>query len=97
MTKSFVNFWESLADKKGAKERAERVLKQITQHNEKATKVLELGVGIGAVLGNFPKKFVIYGLDIEEDYIHVCKKKIKRGKFFVSSMHASILWNALSM
>jgi len=87
MTKSFVHFWESLADKKEAKERAERVLKPIKKYNKKAKEVLELGVGIGAVLDNFPKKFIIYGLDIEEEYIDVCKNKIERGKFFVSSMH----------
>ncbi|UCB60950.1 MAG: class I SAM-dependent methyltransferase [Candidatus Bathyarchaeota archaeon] len=87
MAKSFVHFWESLEDKKEAKDRAARVLKPIKTYNKKAKKVLELGVGIGAVLDNFPKKFLIYGLDIEEDYIDVCKKKIKRGKFFVSSMH----------
>ena len=85
MTKSFVHFWET--DKKEAKERAERVLKPVRKYNKKARKVLELGVGIGAVLNNFPKKFIIYGLDIEQEYIDVCKKEIKRGKFFVSSMH----------
>ena len=85
MTKSFVYFWES--NEKEAVERAERVLKPVRKYNKKAKKVLELGVGIGAVLDNFPKKFIIYGLDIEEEYIDVCKKKIKRGKFFVSSMH----------
>jgi len=87
MTKSFVHFWDPLADKKGAKERAERVLKPVSKYNKNAGKVLELGMGIGKVLDNFPKKFIIYGLDIEEEYINVCKKRIKRGKFFVSSMH----------
>jgi trans-aconitate methyltransferase len=89
MTKSFAYFWESVweSDKRAARERAERVLKPIRKYNEKAKRVLELGVGLGAVLDNFPKRFIIYGLDIEEDYIVVCKKKIKRGKFFVSSMH----------
>lgn len=87
MTKSFVHFWELLEDKKGAKERANRVLEPIKKYNKKAKKVLELGVGIGAVLASFPKKFDIYGLDINEEYIDVCKRKIKRGKFFVSSMH----------
>lgn len=85
MTKSFTYFWEG--DKKAARKRAERVLRPIRKYNEKAKKVLELGVGLGAVLDNFPKKIIIYGLDIEEEYIDVCKKKIKRGKFFVSSMH----------
>jgi len=87
MTKSFVYFWESLEDKGEAKERAERVLKPIRKYNKKARKVLELGVGIGAVLAHFPKRFDIYGLDIEEEYIEICKNRIKDGKFLVSSMH----------
>jgi len=87
MTKSFVHFWDSEADKKGARERAERVLKPTRKYNEKASKVLELGVGIGKVLVHFPKSFDIYGLDIEKEYVNVCKERIKRGKFFVSSMH----------
>lgn len=87
MTKSFVNFWESIADERGAQERADYVLKPINKYNKYVKKVLELGVGIGAVLNNFPEKYDIYGLDIEKEYIDVCKKKVKRGKFFVSSMH----------
>jgi cyclopropane fatty-acyl-phospholipid synthase-like methyltransferase len=85
MTKSFVCFWEG--DKKLAKERANRVLKPIGRYHKGAKKVLELGVGIGAVLENFPKRFEVYGLDIKKEYIDVCKERIKRGKFFVSSMH----------
>ena len=81
MTKSYVHFWDIEEEYIEAKERAERVLKPVSKYNKKAKKVLELGVGIGAVLSNFPKKFIIYGLDIEEEYIDVCKKKIKRGKF----------------
>lgn len=86
MAKSFVHFFPEYA-KKEAKERAERVLKPASKYAKKAEKVLELGVGTGAVLCNFPRRFIIYGLDIEEEYINICKKKIKRGKFLVSSMH----------
>jgi len=85
MTKSFVCFWEG--DRKLAKERANRVLKPVGRYYKRAKKVLELGVGIGAVLENFPKRFEVYGLDIKREYVDVCKEKIKRGKFFVSSMH----------
>jgi cyclopropane fatty-acyl-phospholipid synthase-like methyltransferase len=48
---------------------------------------LELGCGIGEVLVNLPEKYAFHGLDIEKDYIEVCKKSIPRGKFFVASMH----------
>lgn len=83
----FVYFWESLANKERAKERADYVLKPMNEYGKKAGKILEIGCGIGEVLANLPENYDIYGLDIEKDYIDVCKKKIPRGKFFVSSMH----------
>lgn len=89
--KPFVYFWESLTAtttaKERAKERAEYVLKPISRYHKKAKKILELGCGLGEVLVNLPKKYAVYGLDIEKDYIEVCKKTIPSGKFLVSSMH----------
>jgi hypothetical protein len=37
-------FWDSLADEKGARERANYVLKPIGKYHKKAKKILELGV-----------------------------------------------------
>jgi len=85
--KPFVYFWEFVTAKERAKERAEYVLKPINQYHKKAKKILELGCGIGEVLVNLPKKYIVYGLDIERDYIEVCRRKIPSGKFFVVSMH----------
>ncbi|MGD0978839.1 MAG: class I SAM-dependent methyltransferase [Candidatus Bathyarchaeia archaeon] len=87
--KPYVYFWESLelAVKERAKERAEYVLKPINQYHKKAKKILELGCGIGEVLVNLPKKYAVQGLDIEKDYIEVCRKRIPNGKFIVASMH----------
>ena len=87
MSKNFVHFWPLITDKKKAKERANWVIKPINKYHEKSRKILELGVGIGEVLVNFPKRFDIYGLDHTKQYIDYCKKKIIRGHFFVSSMH----------
>jgi SAM-dependent methyltransferase len=88
-SKPFVYFWESVqhGGKKAAKERADYVLKPINEHHRQAKRIMEIGCGIGAVLVNLPKRYLIYGLDVEKDYIEVCRKKIPRGKFFVSSMH----------
>jgi SAM-dependent methyltransferase len=88
-SKPFVYFWESVqhGGKKAAKERADYVLKPINEHHRRAKKIMEIGCGIGAVLVNLPKRYLIYGLDVEKDYIEVCRRKIPRGKFFVSSMH----------
>lgn len=86
-SKPFVYFWESLRDKKKGRERADYILKPINDYCSHAKKVLEIGCGFGEVLANLPKRFAIYGLDIEKDYVDVCRKRIPKGKFYVSSMH----------
>jgi SAM-dependent methyltransferase len=87
-SKPFMYFWESLkTSNKGGRERARYVLKPVNEYLKHAKKILEIGCGPGEVLVNLPKRYLIYGLDITKDYIEVCKRKIPRGKFFVSSMH----------
>jgi cyclopropane fatty-acyl-phospholipid synthase-like methyltransferase len=86
-SKPFVSFWESLTSKEGARERARCVLEPINAYHKPAKKILEIGCGIGEVLVNLPRRYVVYGLDIERGYIEVCRRRILRGKFFVSSMH----------
>lgn len=86
-SKHFVHFWETIADEEEARKRAAYVLESINKHNRGAKKILELGVGIGGVLACLPRKFLVYGLDTEEEYIDVCREKIPEGKFIVSSMH----------
>jgi hypothetical protein len=48
---------------------------------------MEIGCGCGDVLVELPKRYTIYGLDIVSDFIKVCRTKMPKGKFFVSSMH----------
>ncbi len=55
-TDKLTEIWEKNFDKKAAKERADRVLKQIVKYNPRSKKVLELGVGLGFVLSHFKKK-----------------------------------------
>jgi len=86
-SKPFIYFWESLRNKKEGRERADYIVKPINDYYRHAKKVLEIGCGFGEVLANLPKRYAIYGLDIEKDYIWVCKKRIPKGKFYVSSMH----------
>jgi SAM-dependent methyltransferase len=84
---SFTRFWLLLEDKKQTKKRANWVLKAIAKHHKNAKKVLELGTGLGQVLLHFPRNFEVYGLDNNEEYVKIAKRRIPRGKFFVSSMH----------
>jgi len=86
-SKPFATFWESLTSKEGARGRAHIVLEPINEYCKQAKKILEIGCGIGEVLANLPERYAIYGLDIERDYIEVCRRRIPKGKFFVSSMH----------
>jgi len=89
-SKPWVYFWESLDTSKkneGGKERARYVLKPINEYHKHARKILEIGCGCGDVLVELPKKYTIYGLDIVSDFVEVCKRRMPKGKFFVSSMH----------
>ena len=86
-SKPFASFWESLTSKEGAKERARYVLKPVNKYRKQTKKILEIGCGIGEVLVNLPKRYVVYGLDVERDYIEVCRRRMPKGRFFVSSMH----------
>ena len=86
-SKSFVSFWESITNKEVARGRAHYVLKPVNEYHKQAKKILEIGCGIGEVLINLPERYTIYGLDIEGDCIEFCRKKIPKGKFFISSMH----------
>jgi predicted TPR repeat methyltransferase len=87
MSKSFENFWEFIVDEEGVKYRVEIILDIIKQYQPDAKKVLELGVGIGLVVGHLIDKFEISGLDIDEDYIKVCQNKYPKANFYVLSMH----------
>jgi len=86
-SKPFVSFWESLTSKEGARARARYVLEPMEQYCKQAKKILEIGCGTGMVLVNLPERYAVYGLDIERDYIEVCRRRIPGGRFFVSSMH----------
>ncbi|MFA5176201.1 MAG: class I SAM-dependent methyltransferase [Candidatus Nanoarchaeia archaeon] len=85
MVSNLTEIWEKNIDRKAAKIRAERVLKVIKKYNPKAKVVLELGVGLGAVLFYF-KNFEKYGLDLGKDYIKVARKIVPDAKLFVQSM-----------
>lgn len=78
--------WEKNIDRKEAKIRADRILKQIEKYNPDTKKVLELGVGLGAVLVHLSKKYEVSGLDLQSEYVKIAKKLIPRTKFYVQGM-----------
>jgi cyclopropane fatty-acyl-phospholipid synthase-like methyltransferase len=78
--------WEKNLDRKAAKIRADRVLKLIKKYNPKTKKILELGVGLGAVLVHFSPKYEVSGLDFQNEYIKIAKKLIPKAKFYTQGM-----------
>ncbi|MFA5929477.1 MAG: class I SAM-dependent methyltransferase [Candidatus Micrarchaeia archaeon] len=83
----FADFWDEISDKKAARQRAAVVLRLIGKYHPGAKTILELGVGNGTVLAAFPKRFSLYGLDIEPRYLKLAKKKLPRAHLFCASMH----------
>jgi len=59
----------------------------IKKYHKVARSILEIGCGMGDVLVNLPKRYSISGLDYEEDFIKVARKRMPKGKFYVHSMH----------
>tara|TARA_Y100000034_G_scaffold122983_1_gene169154 strand:- start:438 stop:1130 length:693 start_codon:yes stop_codon:yes gene_type:complete len=85
--KHFADFWNQITSHKGAKSRANSVLKRIRKYSPNAKSVLELGVGNGLVLSLFPKKYSLSGLDVEKKFVDLSKKRMPRAHLFTASMH----------
>ncbi|MBW3022243.1 class I SAM-dependent methyltransferase, partial [Candidatus Woesearchaeota archaeon] len=84
---SFADFWDDISDDPDARKRANKVIRFINKYNPKAKVVLELGVGNGAVLANFPKKYALSGLDVDKSYVELARKKLPKSDLFTASMH----------
>ncbi len=85
--KHFAEFYDAIAFKPGARRRARTVLSYIRRYRPSSRAILELGTGNGNVLSSFPRKYELYGLDIEKKYIELTRQKVPRAKLFVASMH----------
>ena len=86
-TKHFADFYDQISSRFDAKKRADKVLKYVRKYSAKAKSILELGCGNGAVLHSFPKKYDLYGLDIEKEHVKLTKKKVPNAHLWISSMH----------
>ena len=58
----------------------------IKKYNPKATSVLEIACGTGAVLKLMEKKYTVSGLDFSLEMLNIAKKKIKKGNFYHKDM-----------
>jgi|SRR3989344_379945 len=87
ITSEQVKIWEKNIDRKAAKVRADRVIKAIKKYNPSTKNVLELGVGLGAVLIYLSKKYKVSGLDLHKEYVQIAKKRIPSAEIYAQSMH----------
>ncbi len=85
--KHFAEFYDAIAFKPGARRRARTVLSYIKRYRPSSKAILELGTGNGNVLSSFPRKYELYGLDVEKKYIELTRQKVPRAQLFVASMH----------
>jgi len=86
-SKPIACFAQSWYNKKGAMVRVRYIMAPIMKYHRNPRSVLEIGCGLGDVLVNLPKKYSISGLDFEEDFIEVARRRMPKGKFYVHSMH----------
>jgi trans-aconitate methyltransferase len=63
------------------------IMAPVMKYHRTARRILEIGCGLGDVLVNLPKWYSISGLDVEEDFIEVARRRMPKGKFYVHSMH----------
>jgi len=68
-------------------ERVRYIMAPVMKYHSTAKSILEIGCGMGDVLANLPKRYSISGLDYEEDFIKVARKRMPNGRFYVQSMH----------
>lgn len=85
--KHFAEFYDAIASRRGARRRARTVLTYVRKYQPDARTILELGTGNGNVLSFFPKKYELYGLDIEKRHIELTRQKVPRAHLLVASMH----------
>ena len=63
------------------------IMASVMKYHGTARSILEIGCGMAEVLVNLPKRYSISGVDYEEDFIKVARKRVPNGKFYVQSMH----------
>jgi len=80
--KHFAEYYDAIASKPGARRRARTILSYVKRYRPSARTILDLGTGNGNGLSSFPRKYELYGLDIEEKYIELTRRKVPRASTF---------------
>lgn len=85
----FAKYYDSLMGE--PKEKVALINSWIKNHNPKATSVLEIACGTGAILKLMEKQYEVSGLDLSKEMLSIAKKKIKKGNFYHKDMTSFLL------
>ncbi|MBT89582.1 MAG: hypothetical protein CMN79_03720 [Spirochaetales bacterium] len=80
----FAKYYDSLMGE--PKDKVALINGWIKKSNPKATSVLEIACGTGAILKLMEKQYAISGLDLSKEMLSIAKKKIKKGNFYHQDM-----------
>ena len=80
----FAKYYDSLMGE--PKDKVALINSWIKKHNSKATSVLEIACGTGAILKLMEKQYDVSGLDLSKEMLSIAKKKIKKGNFYHKDM-----------
>jgi len=80
----FAKYYDSLMGE--PKDKVALINSWIKKYNSKATSVLEIACGTGAILKLMEKQYEVSGLDLSKEMLSIAKKKIKKGNFYHKDM-----------
>ena len=80
----FAKYYDSLMGE--PKDKVVLINSWIKKYNSKATSVLEIACGTGAILKLMEKQYDVSGLDLSKEMLSIANKKIKKGNFYHDDM-----------
>jgi SAM-dependent methyltransferase len=80
----FAKYYDSLMS--DPKDKVALINGWIKKYNSKATSVLEIACGTGAILKLMEKQYAVSGLDLSKEMLSIAKKKIKKGNLYHQDM-----------
>jgi len=80
----FAKYYDSMMS--NPKDKVTLIHKWIKKYNPKATSILEIACGTGAILDLLKKQYKVSGLDLSKEMLSIAKKKIKGSNFYHNDM-----------
>jgi ubiquinone/menaquinone biosynthesis C-methylase UbiE len=80
----YAKYYDSLHGE--PKDKVALINEWIQKYNPKATSVLEIACGTGAILKLMEKHYEVSGLDLSKEMLSIARKKISKGNFYHKDM-----------